>query len=407
MNVFEIDKEYVAGTYKRFPVQIVSGKGSVVRDVNGKDYIDMGSGIGVTAFGIADDAWQAAVTEQIAKVQHMSNLYYTEPCAKLAEALCRRTGMKKVFFSNSGAEANECAIKIARKYAADRWTQTHLAAGRTDGMQVSEGSPETAGRYTIVTLRNSFHGRTLTTLAATGQDHFHELFQPLTPGFESVTANDIGELKDLAERIPIAGVMIECVQGEGGVIPLEKNYIQEIRRFTEEKDIILIVDEVQTGNGRTGELYAYMNFGIQPDVISTAKGLAGGLPMGATLLSEKVQNVLGFGDHGSTFGGNPVCSAAALSILSRIDASLLAQVKEKSRYIFESLSGAPGIESVTGLGLMIGIKTMKPAAEVVSSCMEQGVLCLTAKEKVRLLPALNIPMDILQQAVEIIKAACA
>ena len=392
MNIFEIDKEYIAGTYKRFPVQIVSGKGSIVQDNNGKDYIDMGSGIGVTAFGIADDVWQAAVAEQIAKVQHMSNLYYTEPCAKLAEALCQRTGMKKVFFSNSGAEANECAIKVARKYAAD--------CSKTS----SGTSP--ANRSTIVTLRNSFHGRTLTTLAATGQDHFHELFQPLTPGFEHVTANDMEELKALAERIPVAGVMIECVQGEGGVIPLEKDYIQEVRRFTEEKDIILIMDEVQTGNGRTGELYAYMNYGIQPDVISTAKGLAGGLPLGATLLSEKVQNVLGFGDHGSTFGGNPVCCAAALSIISRIDDALLSQVKEKSRYIFDTLGGAAGVESVSGLGLMIGIKTRKPAADVVNQCMDQGVLCLTAKDKVRLLPALNIPMDVLKQAVEVIRTAC-
>jgi len=396
MNTFEKDQEYVAGTYKRFPVEIVSGKGSVVKDPDGKEYIDMGSGIGVTAFGIADDAWQKAVADQISQVQHMSNLYYTEPCAGLAQMLCERTGMKKVFFSNSGAEANECAIKVARKYAADRWKEKNGAAPAGD-----EKPP-----YLIVTLCNSFHGRTLTTLAATGQDHFHELFQPLTPGFAHVAANDFAQLQELASKERIAGVMIECVQGEGGVNPLDAEYIRQVRAFTEEKDIILIVDEVQTGNGRTGQLYAYMNFGIQPDVVSTAKGLAGGLPLGATLLSEKVQHVLGFGDHGSTFGGNPVCCAAAKSIISRIDDALLEQVKAKSRYIFEAFSGAEGVESVSGLGLMIGIKTVKPASEVVSCCIENGVLCLTAKDKVRLLPALNIPWDVLENAVEVILAAC-
>ena len=387
MTIPEIDKEYVAGTYKRFPVEITEGKGSVVRDAQGKEYIDMGSGIGVTAFGIADDAWQQAVISQTGKVQHMSNLYYTQPCALLAKSLCEKTSMKKVFFSNSGAEANECAVKVARKYAADKNPQ----------------DPP----YTIVTLRNSFHGRTLTTLAATGQDHFHKLFQPLTPGFAHVSANDMEELKALADEVKIAGVMIECVQGEGGVNPLDADYVRAVREFTQEKDIIMIVDEVQTGNGRTGQLYAYMNFGIVPDVVSTAKGLAGGLPLGATLLSEKVQNVLGFGDHGSTFGGNPVCCAAALSILERIDENLLAQVKEKSRFIFDSLQGAAGVESVSGMGLMIGIKTVKPAAEVVGKCIENGVLCLTAKDKVRLLPALNIPMDVLSKAVDTIKSACA
>ena len=399
MNTFEKDQQYVAGTYKRFPVEIVSGKGSIVKDPEGKEYIDMGSGIGVTSFGIADDVWQQAVTEQIAKVQHMSNLYYTEPCANLAQMLCEKTGMKKVFFSNSGAEANECAIKVARKYAADRWAAQQAAApGSSEG---TCGAP-----YTIVTLKNSFHGRTLTTLAATGQDHFHELFQPLTPGFAHVEANNIEELKELAKTVKIAGVMIECVQGEGGVLPLDQDYVWAVRAFTEENDIILIVDEVQTGNGRTGEMYAYMNFGIVPDVVSTAKGLAGGLPLGATLLSEKVQNVLGFGDHGSTFGGNPVSCAAACSIVSRIDDKLLKEVKAKSQYIFDAFEGAEGVESIAGLGLMIGIKTAKPATDVVFKCIENGVLCLTAKNKVRLLPALNIPMDVLEKAVAVIKDAC-
>ena len=386
MTVKELDQQYVAGTYKRFPLEIVRGKGSVVYDETGKAYIDLGSGIAVTSFGVADDLWRQAVTEQLGKVQHMSNLYYTEPCARLAEMLCQRTGMKKVFFSNSGAESNECAIKAARKYAAE----TH--------------GPDC---YTIVTLKNSFHGRTLTTLAATGQDHFHELFQPLTPGFVSVTAGDLDELAKLAETTKIAGILIECVQGEGGVVPLAKEYVQGVAALCKEWDIVFMVDEVQTGNGRTGKLYAYMHYGVQPDVVSTAKGLAGGLPLGATMLGEKVQNVLGFGDHGSTFGGNPVCCAGAISVLSRIDDDLLNEVTEKSKYLFDTFTGAPGVEAVTGLGLMMGLKTKKPAGQVVAACMEKGVLCLTAKDKVRLLPALNIPMDTLKQAADIIQAACA
>lgn len=380
------DKTYVANTYARFPVEIVSGKGSVVYDETGKRYIDMGSGIGVTSFGIADETWAQAVTAQLGKVQHMSNLYYTEPCAQLAQMLCERTGMKKVFFSNSGAEANECAIKAARKYAAYQ---------------------KGAAYSTIITLQNSFHGRTLTTLAATGQAHYHELFQPLTPGFVHAEAGNLESVKALARHHKVAAVMIECIQGEGGVIPLSQEFVQGLAAFAAQEDILLIVDEVQTGNGRTGALYAYMNYGVQPDIVSTAKGLGGGLPLGATLLGDKVQDTLQPGDHGSTFGGNPVCCAGAVSILSRMDEAFLAQVREKSDYVFAALSGAPGVETVTGMGLMIGIKTAKPAPDVVKACMEQGVLCLTAKDKVRLLPALNIPMETLKEAVGIIKAACA
>ena len=385
MNLKDKDKAYIASTYNRFPVEVVSGKGSILKDENGKEYIDMGSGIGVTAFGIADDEWQAAITAQIAKVQHTSNLYYTEPCANLAEKLCLKTGMKKVFFSNSGAEANECAIKAARKYAAEK---------------------KGAEYYTIVTLKNSFHGRTLTTLSATGQEHYHELFNPLTPGFAYATAGDFDEMKNTALENKAAAIMIECIQGEGGVIPLDKEYVLDVAKFAKDNDIILIVDEVQTGNGRSGKLYSYMNYGIEPDIVSTAKGLAGGLPLGATLLGEKVQNVFGFGDHGSTFGGNPVCCSAAISILDRIDDSILDEVKAKSKYIFDSLENADGVESVSGMGLMIGIKTVKKAGDVVKECMENGVLCLTAKDKVRLLPALNIPMPVLEKAIEIIKNAC-
>ena len=381
-----IDKEFIANTYARFPVELVCGKGSLVYDETGKEYIDMGSGIGVTAFGIADDEWKAAVTEQLGKLQHMSNLYYTEPCAMLAKLLCEKTGMKKVFFCNSGAEANEGAIKAARKYAAEK------------------KGPE---YFTIVTLENSFHGRTLTTLAATGQDHYHELFQPLTPGFVHAPANNLEAVKTAALQNKAAAVLIECIQGEGGVIPLEKDFVTGLAEFCKAEDILLMVDEVQTGNGRTGELYAYMNFGVQPDVISTAKGLGGGLPLGAVLYGEKTEFTLGAGDHGSTFGGNPVCCAGALSILKRIDEKLLADVKKKSAMAFEALQGAPGVESVSGMGLMIGIKTVKPASDVVKACMENGVLCLTAKYKVRLLPALNIPEDVLMKAINVIKGACA
>ena len=385
-GVIERDKKYVAGTYNRFPVNIVSGRGSLVYDENGKEYIDMGSGIGVTAFGIADEIWQSAVTAQLSKVQHTSNLYYTEPCAVLAEMLCEKTGMKKVFFSNSGAEANECAIKVARKYASDKYGKE---------------------RYTIVTLNNSFHGRTITALSATGQEHYHELFCPLTPGFVSVDAGDMAAIREIAEKTPLAAVMIECVQGEGGVLPLDAAFVRELAAWCAETDTLLIVDEVQTGNGRTGELYAYMHFGVTPDIVSTAKGLAGGLPLGATMIGEKAENVLGFGDHGSTFGGNPVCCAAAVSVLERIDASLLADVKSKGDLIKNALTGADGVEGVSGMGLMLGVKTAKPASQVVRECMEKGVLCLTAKDKVRLLPALNIPAEVLARAIEVIKEVCA
>ena len=385
MNTIELDNQYVASTYKRFPVEIVSGKGSLVQDANGKEYIDMGSGIAVSSFGVADDVWIAAVEKQIHSVQHMSNLFYTAPCANLAKLLCEKTGMSKVFFSNSGAEANECAIKVARKWAAEH-----------KGPACS----------TVVTLVNSFHGRTLTTLAATGQDHFHELFQPLTPGFASFPVGDMDALKALCAGGTVAAVLIELVQGEGGVIPLDPAFVKELDAYLKEQDILLMIDEVQTGNGRTGSLYAYMQYGLHPDVVSTAKGLAGGLPMGATLMSEKVCNVLSYGDHGSTFGGNPVAAAAAISVVERLTDDFLSDVTRKSNLIRSLLEGAPGIESVTGLGLMIGIKTVKPAAEVLAACRENGVLCLTAKDKVRLLPALNIPDDLLIKAAEVIKTAC-
>ena len=386
MNTFELDKTYIAGTYKRFPIEIVSGKGSLVKDADGKEYIDMGSGIAVTSFGVADEDWIAAVEKQIRSVQHMSNLYYTAPCAKLAEALCRKTGMAKVFFSNSGAEANECAIKAARKWAAEN-----------KGPACS----------TIVTLENSFHGRTLTTLSATGQEHYHELYQPLTPGFASFPAGNLDALKKLCAGGTVAAVMIECIQGEGGVVALDPGFVRELAAWLKEQGILLMVDEVQTGNGRTGTMYAYMQYGLHPDVVSTAKGLAGGLPMGATLLSEKLKDVFSYGDHGSTFGGNPVAAAAALSVVSRLTEDFLANVRKKSELLRGLLQDAPGIEALSGLGLMVGIKTTRPASEVVADCMQNGVLCLTAKDKVRLLPALNIPDELLIRAADVIKAACA
>ena len=380
--ITETDKQYIANTYARFPVELVSGKGSVVLDSEGKEYIDLGSGIAVTSFGIADDEWVSAVTAQLSKLQHTSNLYYTEPGALLAKMLCERTGMKKVFFANSGAEANECAIKAARKYAAEK---------KGDDF------------YTIVTLENSFHGRTLTTLAATGQEHYHELFRPLTPGFLHTPADDTEALKKLVAENKIAAIMIECVQGEGGVNSLSESFVKDIAEICKNEDIILIVDEVQTGNGRTGELYAYMNYDITPDIVSTAKGIGGGLPIGACMLGEKTQDVLKNGDHGSTFGANPVCCAGAVSILGRIDDKLLNEVKQKSKFIFDAFSGCKGVKGVSGMGIMIGIETEKDASEIVKACMEKGVLCLTAKNKVRLLPALNIPFDLLEKAIGIIK----
>lgn len=386
MNIIETDNTYVAHSYGRFPICITGGKGSILYDENGKEYIDFGSGIAVNSFGVSDDIWKQAVIEQINKVQHTSNLYYTEPCADLAKMLCEKTGMKKVFFSNSGAEANECAIKAARRYAFLKYGDGHS---------------------TIITLKNSFHGRTITTLSATGQDHYHEEFTPFTEGFVYAEPNDIEDVKKLASENKCIAVMIEIVQGEGGVCPLEESFVKELRKFTEENELLLIVDEVQTGNGRSGQLYAYMNYGIEPDIVSTAKGLAGGLPLGATMFGEKVKDVYTPGTHGSTFGGNPVCSAAAISVLKRIDDDLLADVRKKSEYVFNELKNANGVESVSGMGLMIGIKCTKPASEVVKTCMENGLLVLTAKDRVRLLPALNIDFDTLKKGVEILKEAIA
>ena len=381
MDIKSLDHQYVANTYNRFPVEIVSGKGSVVVDRDGKEYIDLGTGIAVNAFGVADEAWQQAVIAQMGKFQHTSNLYYSEPCAVLAKMLCERTGMKKVFFSNSGAEANECAIKVARKYAAEK---------------------KGKDCYYILTLEHSFHGRTLTTLAATGQDEFHQDFQPLTPGFLHAKVNDLADVEAKLDAYPVAGILIEIVQGEGGVIPLEESFVKGIAALCQERDILLMCDEVQIGNGRSGMLYGYMNFGVKPDVVSTAKGLCAGLPLGATLLAEKVEYTLGYGDHGSTFGGNPICCAGAISTLSRMDEALLQGVRERSKKIVDTLTGKKGVKAVTGMGLLLGIDPVRPAGDVIAECMERGVLVLSAHGKVRLLPALNIPMDLLEKALDVL-----
>lgn len=386
MDIRELDKQYIADTYARYPVTLLCGKGALAYDDKGKEYIDMGAGIGVNAFGYADPVWLSAVIEQASTLQHVSNLYYTAPAPKLAELLCQKTGMKKAFFCNSGAEANECLLKAARKYAA--------------GKKGAEYS-------TILTLRNGFHGRTLTTLAATGQEHYHELYAPLTPGFVYAQAGDIHGVMRLCQENKVAAVFFECIQGEGGVIPLSREFVRDMASFAAKEDILVCVDEVQTGNGRTGALYSYMNYGITPDLMSTAKGLAGGLPIGACLMGEKVQDVFAPGDNGSTFGANPVCCAAALSIVSRLDDDFLKTVREKGELLKAAFDGAPGVKSVSGMGLMLGLETEKPAAEVVNACLEGGVLCLTAKNKVRLLPPLNIPAGLLEKAAGIIKTACA
>ncbi len=382
----EKDSKYISGTYARFPIALVGGKGSLVWDDEGNKYVDMGTGIAVNGLGVADEEWIAAVTAQLSKIQHTSNLYYSEPDAILAEMLCERTGMSKVFFSNSGAEANECAIKTARKWG-----------------EINKGAEYT----TVITLTDSFHGRTLATLAATGQDVFHKDFLPMPEGFVYAEANNIESVKSLAAQNKCCAIMFECVQGEGGVRPLDYDFVKGLEAVARECDLLLIADEVQTGNGRTGKLYGYMNYGIKPDIFSTAKGLGGGLPIGATVLGEKVESVLGAGMHGSTFGGNPVCCAGAVNVLSRIDETMLEGVREKSQYIFSELSGAKGVKSVSGMGLMIGIETEKDASAVIAECRERGVLVIKAKNKVRLLPALNIPDELLHRAVEVIKAVCA
>ena len=381
-RIIERDQAYVASTYARFPVALVRGKGAKAWDEAGKEFIDLGSGIAVNTFGYSDEEWKAAVAAQMEKLSHSSNLYYTDPCSELAKMLCERTGMKKVFFGNSGAEANECAVKVARKWAYDKFGDGH---------------------GTVITLKNSFHGRTIAMLSATGQDHFHHYFGPFPEGFVYAEANNLEDVKRLAAENKCCAVMVEIIQGEGGVMPLGWAFLKGVQAFCNENDLLFMVDEVQTGNGRTGEMYAYMHYGLTPDVVSTAKGLGGGLPIGACMIGEKAENALGNGDHGSTFGGNPIACAGGVSILTRIDKTLMDEVKEKSAWIFETLNGAKNVVSVSGIGFMIGIEITKNAREVVNACLERGVLALTAKTKIRLLPPLNIGWEELKKAIGILK----
>lgn len=385
-NIKEIDKAYVANTYARFPVAWVKGEGAEITDDGGKKYIDLTSGIAVNTFGVADAEWVKAVTDQLSKLQHSSNLYYTEPCALLAKALCEKSGMKKVFFANSGAEANEGAIKAARRRSF-----------------VKKG----AGHHTIITLKNSFHGRTITTLAATGQDVFHKEFDPFTEGFVYAEAGNADELRSLTEQYNCAAIMIELIQGEGGINVLTQEYVDEVRKIAEEKDLLIVVDEVQTGNGRTGKYFAYMHYGFTPDIVTTAKGLGGGLPIGAVLLGEKAEDALVPGTHASTFGGNPICAAGALNVVNRLDEKFLKGVEERSKFIIDELSGAKGVNGISGMGLMLGIDCQRPVKEVIADAMDKGVLCITAKTKLRLLPPLNISFDELKTAVAVLKEVLA
>lgn len=378
-DIIEEDKQYIAGTYARFPVAFREGKGCRLYDYDGKEYVDCGSGIAVNIFGVNDEEWKKAVTDQLGCVQHASNLFYTEPQAKLAKLMCEKTGAKKVFFGNSGAEANECAIKVARKYGETRYG---------------------ASRKKIITLKDSFHGRTLATLAATGQDAFHKYYDPFPAGFVYAEPDLKGVLNCIDGDT--CAIMIECIQGESGVNVLDGQFVKEIEKICKERDILFICDEVQTGNGRTGYLYAYEAFGVHPDIVTTAKGLGGGLPIGACMLFEKCADVFGYGDHGSTFGGNPVVCAGAYSILSRIDDKLLAEVRRKGEYFKEKLAAIKGVKNVSGMGLMIGLETEKPAAEIAKKCIDKGLLVLTAHSKVRLLPPLSISKDEMYFAVRIL-----
>ena len=373
------DKQFISNTYNRFAVDLARGEGATLYSEDGKKYVDFGSGIAVNTFGVNDEVWKSAVIEQLNKIQHASNLYYTRPQAQLAHLLCEKTGAKKVFFSNSGAEANECAIKAARKYSFDKYGE---------------------GRYGIVTLKNSFHGRTMATLSATGQDVMHKYFMPFLEGFSYADPTFEGVKKCCTQNT--CAVVLELVQGEGGVRPLDEEEVKKIAAYCKKQDILLVIDEVQTGNGRTGRLYAYEHFGISPDIVTTAKGLGGGLPIGACMLFEKCAGVFGHGDHGSTFGGNPVVCAGAYSILSRIDEKLLVSVREKGEYFREGLKKIDGVKEVTGMGLMIGIHTDKPAAEVANECMKRGLLVLTAHSNVRLLPPLTISKDDIDFALKIL-----
>ena len=384
MNTIEKFNSHVMATYGRYDVVMEKGNGRTAIDENGKEYIDFGSGIGTNSLGYCDEEWADAVCAQARAVQHTSNYYYTKVQADFAEKLCGVSGYDKVFFGNSGAEANECAIKLARKYSFDKYGKD-------------------AERYKIITLKNSFHGRTLTTLSATGQDVYHNYFFPFTQGFDFAEANNIDDLKAKIDDKTCA-VMFEFVQGEGGVIPLDKEFVEAIFEMCAEKDILTIADEVQTGAGRTGRFLASQNYGVKPDITTMAKGLAGGVPIGACLASEKCAGVLVKGTHGSTFGGNPLACAGGLAVLNKVgDDGFLAQVREKSEYFREKLAQIPEVESVDGLGLMIGVRLKsKKAADICKVAVDNGLLLLTAKDKLRFLPPLNITKEEIDKGIDIL-----
>lgn len=386
-SIIEDDAKYIVGTYKRYPVVMVGGKGATVRDINNKLYIDMTSGIGVNVLGYSDPAWSKSVAKQAELLSHTSNLYYTLPAIELAKKLVEKTGYSKVFFANSGAEANECAIKTARKYSFDKYGK---------------------GRDKIITLVNSFHGRTVTTLSATGQDVFHNYFFPFTDGFVHVPANDVNALKE-ALSDDVCAVMFEFIQGEGGVNPLDKDYVQEMFKLLKEKDILTIADEVQTGIGRTGKFLASENYNVKPDITTLAKGLGGGLPIGAVLFNNKTDNVLTYSTHGTTFGANPIVCAGALTVLEAVDDKMLVEVKAKGKYIVKQLENISAVDKVTGMGLMIGVKFKGgiSAGDVVNKCIEKGALFLTAKDKLRMLPPLTITIDEINEAIKILGEALA
>ena len=380
-QIKQMDTAHIASTYRRFSVALECGEGATLTDTDGKQYVDFSSGIAVNIFGINDETWKNAVIAQLNKVQHTCNLYYTEPQVRLAELLCEKSGARKVFFANSGAEANECALKAARKYSFDKY------------------GPD---RYEIVTLENGFHGRTLATLAATGQEEFHKYFGPFPGGF--VYARP--DFESVKEKITdkTCAVMMELIQGESGVHVLDKNFVRQITEYCQARDILVIIDEVQTGNGRTGYMYAYQGYGIMPDIITTAKGLGGGLPIGACLLFEKTKDAFGYGDNGSTFGGNPVACAGAVSIVERLNEELFLEVRAKGEYLRTFLSKMPGVEEVTGLGLMIGVRTNGKASvrEIAEKCVEKGLLVLTAHDRLRLLPPLTIKKTEMDEGLKIL-----
>lgn len=377
-QVKEQDSQYILHTYGRVDAALVKGKNARAWDVEGKEFIDFTSGIGVNALGYADPQWAAAVAWQAGEMQHMSNYYYSPQNIGLAQALCKAAGMGQAFFCNSGAEANECAFKVARKYGEKR------------------------GASTILTLTDSFHGRTLATLAATGQDAFHKDFQPLNPGFIHAPAND---LQAVAEKLDgsVCAVLVESVQGEGGVVPMDGAYLQDLKALCEEKDVLLMLDEVQTGVGRTGYFYSYQQWGITPDVVTTAKGLGGGLPIGACMVAEHLRDILKPGQQGSTFGGNPVVCAGARVVVERVSLpAFLEEVRKKGQYMMKKLAALPQVEAVRGRGLMIGIKLKAgDAHDVLVKCAQKGLLVLTAKDLVRFLPPLTICQEDMDEGLAI------